>query len=168
MGTQKVHCRGRGAARPALRQSFSSRVDEEHRPLHAEAEPASAETKEKPLAERIGKGLSLVRGTGLEPVTSCTSSMRSTTQVYSRHRLQMLSHTAQSYIYQRSLAPAMVQSHYTKIRDNVKGTQKSFLLLPQKRKKRRFAKKGRTSPCDFRRHGLYPCYVTCLFFFLWG
>ena len=40
--------------------------------------PASAETKEKPLAERIGKGLSLVRGTGLEPVTSCTSSRCST------------------------------------------------------------------------------------------
>ena len=39
---------------------------------------ASAETKEKPLAERIGKGLSLVRGTGLEPVTSCTSSRCST------------------------------------------------------------------------------------------
>lgn len=37
---------------------------------------ASAETKEKPLAERIGKGLSLVRGTGLEPVTPCTSSNR--------------------------------------------------------------------------------------------
>ena len=40
--------------------------------------PASAETKEKTLAERIGKGLSLVRGTGLEPVTSCTSSRCST------------------------------------------------------------------------------------------
>ena len=39
---------------------------------------ASAETKEKPLAERIGKELSLVRGTGLEPVTSCTSSRCST------------------------------------------------------------------------------------------
>ena len=38
MWTQKVHYRqciiGAGAARPALRQSFSFRVDDEHRPLH--------------------------------------------------------------------------------------------------------------------------------------
>ena len=47
MGTQKVHCRGGGAARPALRQSFSSRVDEEHRPLHTEADACIRGNKRK-------------------------------------------------------------------------------------------------------------------------
>ena len=70
MGTQKCvvgRCRGGGAARPALRQSFSSWVDDEHRPLHAEADACIRGNKKKPPTERIGKGLSLVRGTGLEP-----------------------------------------------------------------------------------------------------
>ena len=77
MGTQKVHCRG-GAqhARPCGSRSAPGSMTSID-PYMQKRMLASAETKEKPLAERIGKGLSLVRGTGLEPVTSCTSSMRS-------------------------------------------------------------------------------------------
>lgn len=78
MGTQKVHCKG-GAqhARPCgsrLAPGSMRSID----PYMQKRMLASAEIKEKPLAERIGKGLSLVRGTGLEPVTSCTSSRCST------------------------------------------------------------------------------------------
>ena len=67
MGTQKVHCRG-GAqhARPCGSCSAPGSMTSID-PYMQKRMLASAETKEKPLAERIGKGLSLVRGTGLEP-----------------------------------------------------------------------------------------------------
>ncbi len=61
MGTQKVHCRG-GAqhARPCGSRSAPGSMTSID-PYMQKRMLASAETKEKPLAERIGKGLSLVR-----------------------------------------------------------------------------------------------------------
>ena len=75
---KKVHCRGEHCS-PVPVCSVNSLPGKAPAAANGHGlAPASAETKEKPLAERIGKGLSLVRGTGLEPVTSCTSSRCST------------------------------------------------------------------------------------------